>query len=120
MSELGDVLELLHGARGRYSTARLEARERKRYRLQNEAYERARRRYSGDVGSISYGPPIDLPEINVDDWPYNDASCHGMPSFHQGPLHEWLDTNPGKWDKAYDIRGTDPKQTVIRDFLRQD
>ncbi|HWU87475.1 MAG TPA: alkaline phosphatase family protein [Kofleriaceae bacterium] len=63
--------------------------------------------------------PIELPEINVDDWPYNDAGCHGGPSFHKGPLHEWLDANPGKWDPAYDIRGTDPEQRVIRDFLRQ-
>ena len=65
-------------------------------------------------------PPIELPAINVDDWPYDDAQCHGAPSFrHQGPLHEWLDANPGKWDPAYDIRGTDPEQRVIRDFLRK-
>jgi outer membrane lipoprotein-sorting protein len=63
MSELGDVLELLHGAHGRYTTARLDARERRRYRLQSEAYERARRRYAqGEAVAISYGPPLDLPE----------------------------------------------------------
>jgi outer membrane lipoprotein-sorting protein len=62
VSELGDVLELLYGARGRYTTARLEASERRRYRLQNEAHERARRQYSSDGVGISYGPPVDLPE----------------------------------------------------------
>lgn len=56
------MLELLYGARGRYTTARLEARERRRHRLQNEAYERARRQYSNDVVGFSYGPPVDLPE----------------------------------------------------------
>jgi outer membrane lipoprotein-sorting protein len=63
VSELGDVLELLYGARGRYATATLEAREHRRYRLQNEAYERARRRYAqADLVAISYSGPADLPE----------------------------------------------------------
>ena len=62
MSELGDVLELLHGARSRYTTAHLQANERRSYRLQNEAYERVRREYSGDVIGTVYGGPVDLPE----------------------------------------------------------
>jgi len=71
VSELGVVLELLHGARGRFTTARLEAVERRMYRLQNEAYERARRRYASDVVAISYGPPVDLPEegeVKISGW----------------------------------------------------
>ena len=57
------MLELLYGARDRYSTARLDAREHRRYRLQNEAYERARHTYAqGELVAISYSAPVDLPE----------------------------------------------------------
>jgi hypothetical protein len=62
VSELGDVLELLHGARSRYRTVRIDARERRRYRLQSEAYERGRRELSGDVVGTIYGGPVDVPE----------------------------------------------------------
>jgi phospholipase C len=62
--------------------------------------------------------PIELPQLDVDSWPYDGPTCHGGPSFHKGPLHQWLDENPGKWDPQWDVRGQDPQQTVIRDYLR--
>jgi phospholipase C len=64
-------------------------------------------------------PPIELPALDVESWPYDGPTCHGAPSFHKGPLHTWLDENPGKWDPSLDLRGRDPKQQVIRNFLRQ-
>ncbi|HWO19234.1 MAG TPA: alkaline phosphatase family protein [Kofleriaceae bacterium] len=64
-------------------------------------------------------PPIEIPEIDVNSFPYTNSRCIGKPSFHQAPLHEWLDENPGKWDPAYDIRGTD-QMSVIRNFLLED
>src|SRR5262249_55048161 len=64
--------------------------------------------------------PIQIPDIDLDSFPHENAKCHGGPSFrHQAPLHEWLDANPGKWDPAWDMRGTD-QMSVIRDFLRED
>jgi phospholipase C len=65
-------------------------------------------------------PPVEIPTIDLDSFPHTDPSCHGGPSFReQSALHEWLDANPGKWDPAYDLRGTD-QMSVIRDFLRKD
>jgi phospholipase C len=64
-------------------------------------------------------PPVAIPDIDLSSFPYADPKCIGKPSFHQAPLHEWLDENPGKWDPAYDIRGSD-QMSVIREFLRKD
>lgn len=64
--------------------------------------------------------PIEIPEIDLDSFPHMDPSCHGAPSFRtQSDLHKWMDANPGKWDPAYDLRGTD-QMSVIVDFLRKD
>jgi phospholipase C len=63
-------------------------------------------------------PPIELPVIDLADWPYDEPACHGMASFiHKAPLHEWLDQNPGKWDPQWDIRGTKQQPGILR-YLR--
>jgi phospholipase C len=48
-------------------------------------------------------PPIALPEIDIEEWPYRDASCSES-GVRRGPLHAWLDANPGGFDPAYDAR----------------
>jgi phospholipase C len=76
-----------------------------------------------DMERLARGEPADpikIPEIDLSSFPHEDPKCHGGPSFrHQSALHEWLDANPGKWEPAYDMRGTD-QMSVIRDFLRED
>lgn len=62
MSALGDVLELLYGAHGRYESARLEAHERRNYRRQNEAYARVQREQMGRASVQLYGDGADVPE----------------------------------------------------------
>lgn len=61
MSELGDVLELLYGARTRFRSVRLEAEEHRNYRLQRQAYERAQREQSVTTYAQLTGDG-DLPE----------------------------------------------------------
>jgi phospholipase C len=64
--------------------------------------------------------PIEIPEIDLATFPHADPKCHGTASFRtQSDLHTWLDANPGKWDPAYDLRGTDQMRVIV-DFLRKD
>jgi hypothetical protein len=65
MSEFGDLLELFYSARARYETVRLEAHERRNYRLRIEAHERAQpqQQEGRTVSRLSYGyAGHDIPE----------------------------------------------------------
>jgi outer membrane lipoprotein-sorting protein len=61
MSELGDLLELLHGARSRYRTVRLEAREWRHNHRLLEAYERSIRAVRGSAIQVNLGDPAEAP-----------------------------------------------------------
>jgi outer membrane lipoprotein-sorting protein len=71
MSELGDLLELLHGASGRYRTVRLEAREWRHNHRLIEAYDRLVREARGSGGQIVLGDPGEAPaetEVELRIW----------------------------------------------------
>jgi phospholipase C len=67
-----------------------------------------------------WAPPVELPEINLDDWAWEDMKCKSAGGFrYNDPISEWVDQNPGKLGGAYDLRGADPEQQVVREFLRK-
>jgi hypothetical protein len=72
MSELGDLLELLHGASRSFRSVRLEAREWRHVHRQQEAYERAVRQARGGVVQImSVSRADDVPaelEVRLRAW----------------------------------------------------
>ena len=66
-------------------------------------------------------PPIVLPEINIDAWPMDPATCDhsgGFKGKYKDPISEWADTS-GKIAKQYDLRD-DPTSylTSIREYVR--
>ena len=61
MSELGDLLELLHGASRSFRTVRLEAREWRHVHRQQEAYDRALRQARGGVVQVIRSGPESVP-----------------------------------------------------------
>jgi phospholipase C len=65
-----------------------------------------------------WAEPIELPEINVDDWAWLRPECMGS-AFRKDPISEWADANPGKLAKEHDLRGADPEQRAVREHLRQ-
>ena len=66
-----------------------------------------------------WAPPIELPEINHDDWAWEEPKCEGTGFRYHDPISQWLDANPGKLAKEYDLRNVDIEQRAIRNFLRQ-
>ncbi len=67
-----------------------------------------------------WAPPVELPAINIDDWAWQDMKCKSGGGFrYHDPISEWADKNPGKIAKQYDLRGADPEQQVVREFLRK-
>jgi phospholipase C len=63
-------------------------------------------------------PPVKLPTINLDDWAWKDAKCKGGGFRYHDPISEWADANPGKFAPEHDLRGADPEQRAIREWLR--
>ena len=76
MSELGELLELLHGARRRYRTVRLEAREWRHYERVRLAYENAARRAGATVaGAVMSDVPAPVEgEARVRIW-FEQPNC---------------------------------------------
>ncbi len=66
-----------------------------------------------------WAEPIELPIVNLDDWAWEDPGCVGTGFRHTDPISQWADANPGKFAKEHDLRGVDPEQRAIREFLRQ-
>jgi len=63
--------------------------------------------------------PVELPAINLDDWPINPEKCSHSGGFkYQDPISQWADAT-GKVPKQYDLRD-DPTgyQQGIRDYVR--
>ena len=73
-----------------------------------------------DMDRLAQGmwePPIDLPEINIDDWPMDEVQCTG--TFREDhPILAWADANRDRLG-ALDLRPelADYKKTII-DFLK--
>ncbi len=66
-----------------------------------------------------WAPPIELPPVNVDDWAWQEMKCMGGGFRYADPISQWADANPGKFAKEYDLRGADPEQRAVREFLRK-
>jgi phospholipase C len=67
-----------------------------------------------------WAPPAELPEINLDDWAWEDMKCKSAGGFrHADPISQWADKNPGKLGGEYDLRDADPEQRAVREFLRK-
>lgn len=76
-----------------------------------------------DLEALAAGKPrdpIDLPAINVDDWPMDPNACTHAGGFRElDPISLWADANRGKFGKYFDIRSArDEYLGSIRRFLR--
>lgn len=76
-----------------------------------------------DVDALAAGKPrdpVELPTINLDDWPMDPVACTHSGGFRElDPISIWADTNKGKFGK-FDIRnGREDYINSIRNFLRQ-
>lgn len=76
-----------------------------------------------DLEALAAGKPrqpIDLPTINVDDWPMDPIACSHAGGFRElDPISLWADANQGKFGKYFDIRnGREEYLGSIRRFLR--
>jgi phospholipase C len=61
-------------------------------------------------------PPIEIPEINIDDWDHNAAGCMATnPFIATDPISEWVNNNPGKLPDHRMYR--ESYHRAIREFL---
>lgn len=75
------------------------------------------------LAAFDPAPPIELPIINADDYPYESAACAGGTDFKpvaHDPITEYADENPGAFAGYADARSTVPAyMEEIRNYLHR-
>lgn len=64
-----------------------------------------------------WAPPIELPQVDLDAFPWDEPQCLSNETFRKDPISEWADAHPGAFPPGADIRDADANEAV-RNFLR--